>query len=77
MPCRKDVVVNEPCPEKTALSTQIADAVQRSFTARAQYNAALKARHDTAAIEAELAAARTDEKVALVALHAHRQDHGC
>jgi len=67
----------EPCAEKTALANRIADAVQRSYLARANYNAALKARHETAQIESELADARTDERVALVALHAHRNAHGC
>lgn len=64
------------CPERLKLSTEVTNAVQKNYTAKAAHDRA-KNKIEAGALAVELAAARRAELAVVAALDKHRKEHGC
>ena len=65
------------CGEQNALAKVVADAVQKTYDAKAAYDSAFKSNRPSRDLAALLATARTEERSAVKALDAHRKEHRC
>jgi hypothetical protein len=67
----------ELCSERVQLSDVVVKAVQAVYTARHEYDLAVKEKHESGHLTIALAQSRTTESGAVKELNAHRKQHGC
>ena len=71
-------IPQERCPERKALSRNVADAISGVYAARGHYEKAMQIRKpDAGALQNALTQARNTQRAADRALREHIEQHGC